>query len=576
MKKLLVLLSLIALPLLVSADNPFWKMLFNRYHNTDSTSLQVDSNGTTKAKITYSKGFWNFISKEGVKVNGTQLSTYELINRYLVGTGGQFPTIPAAINWLKVYMTAPSELLLGGESYPIADSCGVQLAYPLVIRGIGAEQSKIVAATGLTGKPMFNMRSNLSFDRCWLDGSTLANYGSATGENFVNITRNDLYSEMTNFTINNFHRAVNITGGSRIFMMNGLVDSCFRGIVSNSTDTTMMDLYTLDFIKCKRSISLEKGAKSYFHLTGIRFDNSSIDTALYYDGTAYTIQGFPSITSCHWNNVGSFTKGFDFTRTDGRDANIYLKGNIGQEDKVPHAKVNVKDNTVTTTITSVSTTTNIFYTPTLATHTITLQFNAAATSGTFTITYGGQTTANINWNANDAAIKSALEALTNITTVTVTTVTGQTTWTIRFDTANEGWLTFTANIGSLGTTATAWYYGSSYTCKWLLQDNKFTYLASYKNDVWIDAFTGWLCDRNNVRYDVAIARYNAANVLQGYSSPVTGTMTGTATTAPSNVTNKAYFEDVVAGDYFRIVISKPTNAGDVVTLSDISMKITTQ
>jgi hypothetical protein len=228
---------------------------------------------------------------------------------------------------------------------------------------------------------------------------------------------------------------------------------------------------------------------------------------------------------------------------------------------------------VTTTITAI----NTFYTPTLATHVVTLLFNIAATSGTFTITYGGQTTAAINWNASDATIKSSLEALTNITTVTVTTVTAQTSWTIRFDTANEGWQELNANIGSLGTTTAAYYYGNNYSCKWKIEDNKVTYLPTNMRDVWMDISTNWLCDRNSVRYDVSVARYNSSNVLQGYFSPVTGTMTGAATVSPSTApTMHAYFEDVTAGDYFRIVIQKPTNAGDVVTLSDINCKITTQ
>jgi hypothetical protein len=42
-----------------------------------------------------------------------------------------------------------------------------------------------------------------------------------------------------------------------------------------------------------------------------------------------------------------------------------------------------------------------------------------ATGGTFTLTYDGQTTGNIAYNANAAAIEAALEALSNITAVSV-------------------------------------------------------------------------------------------------------------------------------------------------------------
>ena len=43
-----------------------------------------------------------------------------------------------------------------------------------------------------------------------------------------------------------------------------------------------------------------------------------------------------------------------------------------------------------------------------------------ATGGTFTLTFSGQTTAAINYNATAATVESALEALSNITDVTVT------------------------------------------------------------------------------------------------------------------------------------------------------------
>jgi hypothetical protein len=44
---------------------------------------------------------------------------------------------------------------------------------------------------------------------------------------------------------------------------------------------------------------------------------------------------------------------------------------------------------------------------------------SGASGGTFTLTYSGQTTAGIAWNATPAAVKAALEALSNITTVFV-------------------------------------------------------------------------------------------------------------------------------------------------------------
>jgi len=57
-----------------------------------------------------------------------------------------------------------------------------------------------------------------------------------------------------------------------------------------------------------------------------------------------------------------------------------------------------------------------------------------ANGGTFTLTYSGQTTAAIAWNASASAVETALELLSNIDNVSVTsaTVSGYTAWTVEF------------------------------------------------------------------------------------------------------------------------------------------------
>ena len=60
-----------------------------------------------------------------------------------------------------------------------------------------------------------------------------------------------------------------------------------------------------------------------------------------------------------------------------------------------------------------------------------------ASSGTFTLTYDGQETASINFDATSAAVDTAMEALSNVTTVTVTgTGAVATPWVIIFNSAS--------------------------------------------------------------------------------------------------------------------------------------------
>lgn len=57
----------------------------------------------------------------------------------------------------------------------------------------------------------------------------------------------------------------------------------------------------------------------------------------------------------------------------------------------------------------------------------------SATSGNFTLTYDGQPTAAIQWNAAASAVETAIEALTNVTAATVTGAgTVGSPWVIRF------------------------------------------------------------------------------------------------------------------------------------------------
>lgn len=61
------------------------------------------------------------------------------------------------------------------------------------------------------------------------------------------------------------------------------------------------------------------------------------------------------MTGNSWNNTGKFIEGFDFTRTDGRDANVILESNAGMADKKPNCYLNITNNTTTTLLSLTST-----------------------------------------------------------------------------------------------------------------------------------------------------------------------------------------------------------------------------
>jgi hypothetical protein len=62
----------------------------------------------------------------------------------------------------------------------------------------------------------------------------------------------------------------------------------------------------------------------------------------------------------------------------------------------------------------------------------TVHINGSPTGGTFTLTFQGQTTAGIVYNASAADLKTALEALSNITAGDLTVILSGTTYTVTF------------------------------------------------------------------------------------------------------------------------------------------------
>ena len=54
-------------------------------------------------------------------------------------------------------------------------------------------------------------------------------------------------------------------------------------------------------------------------------------------------------------NTGKYIEGFDFTRTDGRDANAIVESNAGVGDSKPQCFINVLNSVTTTSLTTVST-----------------------------------------------------------------------------------------------------------------------------------------------------------------------------------------------------------------------------
>lgn len=281
-----------------------------------------------------------------------------LVNRYYVGTKGHFQTISSAINWLTDSMTAPSELILDGGDFTIVDSIGIELPYELSFRGFSFNTTTIKSGTGLEDKPMFNIRSDVSFERFTIDGTGLAGWGNETLENAFNITKAGLYCEFRNMDIDNAYRGINLVSGSAFFQHNTVFSNCIKGVEVNTTGVPAIDIEVTNFEDCRVGIDLVDATTMDMFITTVNFVNGTThttDTCIKYDVTKVTWNDITTIQGNNWNRVGLFQAGFDFTNS--ANANVIFISNAGYEDKNPHAKINVINNLTTTTVT---TTTNYY------------------------------------------------------------------------------------------------------------------------------------------------------------------------------------------------------------------------
>jgi len=173
------------------------------------------------------------------------------------------------------------------------------------------------------------------------------------------------YCEFKNITINKMSYGILVKEAqynNSFFSHNAVIKNCFEyGIgIESGQFKTVFDVEVTNFENnIKGGININSGTDIEFDILSNFFLNAT--------GSASSIAFNPtnatllvdtvnqSIISNKWNGIGNFLDGFDFSRTDGRDANVYVMTNAGYEDKNPHCKVNVIDNTSTTTITTAET-----------------------------------------------------------------------------------------------------------------------------------------------------------------------------------------------------------------------------
>lgn len=271
-------------------------------------------------------------------------------NMLEVSKSGSFTTVAEALEFLNDHMSGPTVIRLGAGSYEIAASQTINLPYPLTILGISYGETTIDAADGVSGSPLFICETE-----CYFKMLTFNSVSNAAGNDAIHFTGSGNYHEVKDCYFVGFNKGIVSTNNNELWIFETDFEDCAgAGIViaAGSASDGFLKISEADFMQCAIGIDLLSGVSETISILNCTFYNTISGSGI---GVLYhpnTFSPFSSmfITNNAWNNEGTFVSGFDFSRTDGRDANAFLINNAGMQNESPHCKINVSNNSSTTTI----------------------------------------------------------------------------------------------------------------------------------------------------------------------------------------------------------------------------------
>ncbi len=349
----------LALPAVTSADNGLSITIKNVGIHTDlvvvvgNSGALIDNESFVplprwfSLTFTANAGSWILKQRTAAPLNIMDISDHS-----------SWQSVEEAIEFLDLHMTGPAIIRLGSGSFDISATQTIDLPYSLTIQGSSFGVSTITAASGLAGNPMFRCISDCYFKMLSFDANTLTNYGTAPGEDAIRFVGSGTYNEVKDCFFDRFYNTILDSTDAEIWVFEcDIFNAHGSGILIHGADAGVtVKVAETDFISCNYGINLSKGSAAIIQLSsGGYYNELSGDTAIFYQPSTFTSFTSISISGNLWNNTGKFIEGFDFTRTDGRDANAILQSNAGMGDQKPNCFINVINSATTKTLTTAST-----------------------------------------------------------------------------------------------------------------------------------------------------------------------------------------------------------------------------
>ena len=350
----------LTLPSITTVDNGVTITIKNIGTHTDF--IKVKGNGTATIDGKDSSMHTRWISRTYIAQGGNWLTKNKetgSTNIYEVSPEGSWTSLEEALEFLDEHMSHPSIIKLSGGSYEISTTQVINLDFPLTIQGASYGAVTIEAASGLAGKPMFRCLSETYFKMLAFDATTLSGYGNSANEDAIQLETSGEYFEIKDCNFTRFNKTIVAESNVEVWIFEvDINDAVSAGVevAAGSTDSVSIKISEVDFIKCAKGINMASGNKAAISILNCTFYNGSVtDVGINYVPATFTAFASMFITNNAWNNSGTFFSGFDFSRTDGRDAKAFIQNNAGEGDKNPTCRINVNNNATTTGITTAGT-----------------------------------------------------------------------------------------------------------------------------------------------------------------------------------------------------------------------------
>ncbi|MEO8172625.1 MAG: hypothetical protein ABI581_06065, partial [Sediminibacterium sp.] len=347
---------ILTLPVVTSSDNGLTITVKNTGTYTDLVQVKASGSSTIDGRIAAS-ALTRWQARIYVAYEGNWILKEKELDRensFDVSPNDSWTTIPEVLAFLALHMNSPSLIRLSGGTYSISSTQTINLPFALTISGLSFGATTIAAATGLTGSPMFSCASETSFKMLSFDATTLAAYGTAANEDGVWLTGAGNYHELKDNEFTGFNKAVVLKNNVEVFIFDtDIADAAGAGveIAAGVASGVIFKISETDFTNCVKSISLVSGTNTKISVLNCGFYlNAPTSISINYVPATFTSIISASIAGNTWNNTGIFLQGFDFTRTDGRDANFFIVNNAGDPDHNPSCKINVLNNAGTTSL----------------------------------------------------------------------------------------------------------------------------------------------------------------------------------------------------------------------------------